>query len=151
MNVQEQFLHCEWNELKDRIRDQWDSLTEKELDRVEGNFGKLTDLIQRKSGESRKAVEKQLEKLTSDSMTALAHAGEAIRNAATQASETISHASTRGAEAVHDVADEAVKQVQAGYIQAKRLVNQRPVESMAVVFGLGIVTGLVSLWMFRSR
>ena len=46
---------------------------------------------------------------------------------------------------------QASKSVQDGFEQAERTVRQRPVESLAVAFGTGVITGLLVALVVRSR
>lgn len=54
-----------WKELRGSIKERWGKLTDDELDQTEGSADKLAGLIQRKYGEGRDEVEKQLDKLAS--------------------------------------------------------------------------------------
>lgn len=54
-----------WKELRGSIKKKWGELTDDELDQTEGDADRLAGLIQRKYGESREAVERELESISS--------------------------------------------------------------------------------------
>jgi len=86
-------------------------------------------LIQRRTGETRDSVMNFLEELTTDSAGTIARAKEAVQHTAQQAAET----------------------VRSGYHQTEEMVRRRPVESLAVCFGAGLLTGIVLGLSMRSR
>ncbi len=132
MPATKQIAKGHWNEIKGKLQEAWGQLTDDELDRVQGNTEQLIGLVQRKTGKSREAIEDFLENLS--------HEGKNIWN---QATETVrDYASTAG-HAIQDTAVAARDQIQQGVEQAGDLVRQRPVESLAVCFGAGLVTGII--------
>jgi uncharacterized protein YjbJ (UPF0337 family) len=138
--VNQQTLQGNWNELKGKLRSKWGQLTNDELQTFDGNVDRLVGLIQRKTGEARGAIERYLEELTSNGSSTVAQAVETAREYAQQAAGTIQHASQQAAESM-----------QHGYQEAERVVKQRPVESVAVCFGAGVLAGVVLGLMLRSR
>ena len=151
MAINQQTLQGNWNELKGQLKKKWGQLTDNELDRVEGNTDQLIGLLQRKTGETKAAIESSLDEMMESSAAMLANAGDVVRNVANNATEKVQEASHYVAESAQAVSEEAIKQVQAGYTQTKRVVASRPVESLAVCFGVGLVTGIVAGLMMRSR
>lgn len=151
MTSQEQILRGDWKQLKGMIKDKWGQLTHDDLDRVKGNVDQLVGLIHKKTGESRETIENALESFASDSSAMLASAGNAVRNAASYVGGNLQSASNYAMESAQSASDEALQQLQDGYTQTKRAIASRPTESMAVVFGVGLVTGLVTALLMRSR
>ncbi len=138
--VNQQLLQGNWNEIKGKLRTKWGQLTSDELQSFDGNVDQLVGMIQRKTGEARNMVEKYLEEVSSNGASTISQATEAVREYAHQASETLQETSKH-----------AVEKVQQGYEETEKFVKERPVESVAVVFGVGVVVGvLVSLCM-RTR
>ena len=140
MAINEQTVRGDWNQFKGEVKEKWGEVTDDDLDRAAGNFDQLIGLLQQKTGETRAAIEQSLEQMASNSSEIFANASEAIRSAANTA--------TQNAQAI---SEDAMKQVEAGYIQTKRTVANRPVESLAVCFGVGMITGIVAAMMTRSR
>lgn len=151
MTINEQTLQGNWNEFKGKVRETWGDLSNDDLDRARGNLEQLVGIIQQKTGETKEQISQKLEELGAGSQAMLADASEAVRNAAAQVSERVQAASQQAAESMQAASEEAAKQVQAGYIQTKRVVTQRPIESMAVVFGVGLLTGIIAGMISRSR
>lgn len=151
MTVNEHTMQGNWNQIKGMLKETWGELRDDDLDRIEGNADQLIGMLQEKTGETKADIEKELEQIVARSSNSIANAGEAIRNAASQAADTL-----------NGLSEESRKQIEAGYIQAKRaveagyqqtrdVVKGRPVESLAVVFGVGLVTGVVASFFLRSR
>ncbi len=138
--VNQQTLQGNWNELKGKLRNKWGQLTNDELQSFDGNVERLVGMIQRKTGEARGTIEHYLEELTSNGASTVSQAVESAREYAQQAAGKIQEGSRYAAESV-----------QHGYEEAERMVRQRPVESAAVVFGTGLLAGIMLGLMFRSR
>ena len=81
-----------------------------------------------------------LEEVAGDAGGALARAREAVRDYTHQAAET-----------VQQTAQQAAETMRTGYHQTEELIRRRPVESLAVCFGAGLITGIVLGLTMRSR
>jgi uncharacterized protein YjbJ (UPF0337 family) len=138
--VNQQTLQGNWHELKGKLRNKWGQLTNDELQSFDGNVERLVGLIQRKTGEARGTIEHYLEELTSNGASSVSQAVETAREYAQQAAGRIQEGSRYAAESM-----------QQGYEEAERVVRQRPVESVAVCFGTGLVAGIMLGLMLRSR
>lgn len=130
--VNAQTLQGHWNEVKGKLRSKWGQLTNDELQHFNGNVEQLVGTIQRKTGEARGSIEHYLEELTSNGSSMVAQASEAVRDYASQAAESLQ-------EPMKQAADSMKK----GYQEAEQMIKQRPGESAAVCFGVGIVVGLL--------
>ncbi len=129
-----------WNEVMGRIRSKWGQINDDELRTVEGNTQQLIGLIQKKTGEAREKVEKQL----NDWLSQGENSAEGISAAAQEMAGRASEQLQEGYERVSD-------SVRAGYHDAEKMVQQRPVESVAVAFGSGLIAGVLVSLMLRSR
>jgi uncharacterized protein YjbJ (UPF0337 family) len=138
--VNQETLKGHWHELKGKLRSKWGQLTNDELQTFDGNVERLVGLIQRKTGEARGTIENYLEELTSNGSSAVAQAVETARDYAQQAAGKVQEGSRYAAESM-----------QHGYEEAERIVKQRPVESVAVCFGTGVLAGIMLGLMLRSR
>ena len=138
--VTQQTLQGNWNELKGKIRAKWGQLTGDELQHFDGNVERLVGMIQRKTGEGKESIERHLEELTSNGAATFAHAAEAVKDYSHQAVEKLQQTSQAAADSVRQ-----------GYDQAEKMVRQRPVESVAVVFGAGMLVGAVLGLVLRGR
>jgi len=138
--VNQQSLQGNWNEIKGKLRNKWGQLTNDELQSFDGNVDQLVGMIQRKTGEARNMVENFLEEVSANGASTISQATGAVRDYAQQAAETFQETSKH-----------AVEKVQQGYEETERLVRERPVESVALVFGVGVLVGVLTSLCLRSR
>ena len=136
----QQILEGNWNEIKGKLRQKWGQLTDEELPQVCGDVEQIIGAIQRKTGESREAIEGYLKEVSGNAASAIGTAAETVCDYAQHVSETVQH-----------TAKQAAGQVRAGYNEADRFVHDRPGESMLVCFGVGLITGVVIALSLRSR
>jgi uncharacterized protein YjbJ (UPF0337 family) len=151
-------LKGRWNEIRGQIKEKWGQLTDDDLRQAEGNTDQLIGLIQRKTGEGREQITKFFDTMAREggdkATDVMGQAGQVMN----QASETVQ----RYAQDAGKYAQDASRYVQEGYQQASRsmqegvqqaeqTVRQRPVESLAVAFGTGVITGLLVALVMRSR
>lgn len=136
--VTRQQLEGKWNEVKGRLKEKWGALTDDDLVRAEGNVEQLVGVIQRKTGRGKEEVEKFIDELVSD-------AGSTYERVASTAREYAAEAG----EALREGYDRTAASVQSGYRDAEMTVKRNPVESVAVAFGAGIVSGVLIGLMLR--
>lgn len=130
--ITRQELEGRWDELKGSLQKRWGQLTDDELQEAKGSSTELVGAIERKTGETRAEIEDFLENF-------LASGESVVRQAMDTASEYAGQAS----EAVRDQYDHLAENFRAGYERAGEMVRRSPVESVAVAFGAGIITGVV--------
>lgn len=138
--ISEQTLRGNWDEVKGLLRSKWGELTDDDVMEFDGNVEHLMGTIQRKTGEARESVEQFFEQFNANGASAFSRAGEAVRAGAQHA-----------VDAVEDTSDRAVASVREGYAEVKDMVRQRPIESIAVCFGAGVITGVVVSLLLRGR
>ena len=136
----QQILEGSWNEIKGKLRQKWGQLTDDDLPQLRGELDQIIGIIQRKTGEARGAIERYLEQVSGSAASAVG-----------TAAETAGGYAQHAAEAVQDTAKQAGDQVRAGYDAAERFVRERPKESLAVCFGVGVITGVVVALLLRTR
>ncbi len=129
-----------WKQIKGHIQERWSDLTDDELGKAHGNVNQIVGTIQRKTGETREAVENFIEELASN--------GQSV---AGKAAETASHYAEQASEAARRGYQQATQKVTAGVEHAQETVRRRPVESLAVAFGAGMIVGVVAAIMLRSK
>ena len=138
MAVNQQTLEGNWNELKGKLQEKWGQLTQDDLQRARGNVDQLVGVIQRKTGEARDRIEQFLSEATAGGAGVVGKAAQTFRDYASTA-----------AESMEDVTSRAGDYVRGGYAQTERMIQQRPMESLAVGFGAGIITGVILGLMIR--
>jgi len=145
--ITRQELEGKWNEVKGRLQEKWGVLTDDDLQRVKGNANALVGVIEQKTGESRRAIEEFLDQSVASGASAITGAVESARQFAGKATEMAGKATEKAREQYDDVAES----VRAGYEEAEDMVRRKPVESVAVAFGAGIVTGVLVGMLLGSR
>ena len=138
--INQQVLQGNWNEIKGKLRSKWASLTDDDLQSFHGDMDQLLGAIQRKTGEARESIEQFFEDLSSDGASAISRASEAVRGYAQHAAESVQETSQKAAASVRE-----------GYAEVEDMVRQRPAESLAVCFGVGVITGVVVGLLLRHR
>src|SRR5690349_19224124 len=106
--VNQEILQGSWNEVKGKLKNKWGRLTNDDLQQFDGNVEHLIGLIQRKSGESRAAIEQFLDELTAEGGSMIGRATEEVRRYAHDA-----------AEMVHEHSEQAAGALQQGYQDAE--------------------------------
>jgi len=149
--VNQQTLQGNWNEIKGKLRSKWGQLTNDDLQQAHGSVDQLIGLIQRKTGEARNSVENFLEELTSNGSSGFTKATEAAKEYAHTAMESVQDTSKRAAESVRRSYGQASESLQHGVEEAEHMIKQRPAESAAVCFGIGMVVGVLLGLTMRSR
>lgn len=138
--ISQQTLQGNWDEIKGLLRRKWGALTDDDVSVFNGNVEELLGTIQRKTGEARESVEQFFEQLSSNGASAINRAGETVRSGAQHA-----------VDAVEETSHQAAASAREGYAEVENLVRQRPIESIAVCFGAGIITGVVVSLLLRWR
>src|SRR6185503_2380946 len=100
----QQQLQGNWNEIKGAVKKKWGQITDQDLVTAEGNTERLVGLIQRKTGETRDAIEHFLEEL-----------GPEVKSAVGQAANTVREYAEAATEHVGEAYDQVAERVQRGY------------------------------------
>ncbi len=135
-----QQLRGKWNELSGRLKEKWGVLADDDLSRFEGNLEQLVGFVQQKTGRAKEEVEKFVDSVATTSTQVYDKVASTAKEYATDATEAV----RRGYQ-------QASSNLANGYEQAETMVRQRPAESLAVVFGAGLISGVVLTLMLRSR
>ncbi len=140
MAINAQELQGQWNQLKGKVKEKWGQLTDDDLTVQGGNFDQVIGKIQHKTGEGREAIERFISSLTSGGSSAISNAAEKARDFAVQSGD-------RFREGYDQASDFARQRME----RAEDLVRERPVQSVAAVFGVGLVLGVLVGISLRSR
>ena len=135
--VNQQALKHHWEEVCDQLQEKWDQLESSDLPSFPGNVDQLIGRIQQKTGESREAIEAYLSELTEEGSAAAVEMRKRLESGAAHVAET---------------ARQGARAVRSGYEEAGQVIRQRPGQSMAAAFGLGLVAGVgIALLLRGSR
>jgi len=138
--IEQQTLQGNWNELKGLLRSKWGSLTDDDLAVFNGNVDQLVGTIQRITGEARDGIEQFLEQVTADGAAAIRRTGETVRAGTQTAVDAVQATSHKAAGAMRDT-----------YAEAEQMVVRSPAKSLAVCFGVGVITGAIVGLLLRRR
>ena len=167
--VNEQIVKGHWTELRGKVKEKWGSLTDDDLVLAEGNADQLIGIIQRRTGESREKIEHDLDQLTGEygsamdkvrrkTVAAVGTASESARKYVDRANEgaheyadRASAAARQQYEQLHGHYDEAAAMMQAKYGEAENAIRRKPIESLCVAFGTGLIAGVIVGLSFRPQ
>lgn len=138
--ITRQELEGQWNQVKGQLLERWGDLTDNDLQHARGSADQLVGVIQQKTGETRTEIEDFLEQTVAGGASQIEKMSQSAREYAGKA-----------AEAINEQYGQVSERVQEGYHQAEDMVRQKPVESVAVAFGAGIITGVVLGLVLKSR
>lgn len=134
-----QEIRGQWNEVRGKVKQKWGQLTDDDLDIAEGNLEQVIGRIQQKTGEQRRAIEQFLNEAVPE--------GGRVERAKETASQYAREASQRARE-TYDVARQEMGD---RYRQVGQYMERHPAESLAVVFGCGLITGVIVGLVCRSE
>jgi len=175
--INQQVLGGSWHEVRGRLQEKWGKLTDDDLRAFNGNVEQLVGKIQRKTGETRAAIERVLDKIADDishdapqvveaASRKVAGAAEQVTGAAREQLDNLRETAVEGYETLRDTArdsydtiresardgyDAVRSSAQQGYAEAEQMVQERPGQSLAFAFGLGVLSGLAVAAMFGGR
>ena len=132
MAINVQGLQGHWNQLKGELMKRWGELSEDDLKWSGGNIDQLVGRIQQRTGETREAIEKYLDQLTSQGSSAVSSAVESVGSYA----QEVSH---RLRDHYGDISENARE----GYVSARDTVSRNPVPWIGLAFGIGVLTGVL--------
>jgi uncharacterized protein YjbJ (UPF0337 family) len=132
MAINVQGLQGQWNQLKGEVKKRWGQLSDDDLAWSGGNIDQLVGRIQQRTGESREAIEKYLDQLTSRGGSMISSAVETVGSYANEVSHRL-----------RDHYGQLSDQAQEGYLSAREVVVRNPMQWMAIAFGVGVLTGII--------
>lgn len=122
-----------WNQLVGAVQKQYAQITKDDLSNIKGDINQLVGVIERKTGQKREEIEQFMKTLAGSTTASLNRIADVASDYAGYATEAAKEGYQRVAHATED-------QLRATQNQ----VRERPVESLAIAFGIGIVAGLVT-------
>lgn len=138
--VNEQQLRGRWDEVRGKVRERWGQLTSDEMDEVRGDATQLVGLIERRTGESREAIERYLNELIEQGAEMAGRAAQAAHQAGQQA-----------AAAAERVYSEASRRARESFRRAEELFREHPAGSVATIFTMGVLSGVILAVLASSR
>lgn len=121
-----------WNQLAGAVKGKYSQITGDDLAGIQGNVQQLAGLIQKKTGKAREEIEEFLRSVSGTTATTVGRISDAASDMATKASETF----REGYDYARDASRDGIK-------TATETVQHRPVESLLLAMGIGVVAGLI--------
>lgn len=141
-NAQE--IQGRWDILRGKVKEKWGQLTDDDLQMVGGNIDQVMGRIQQKTGAARAEIEEFLNEALEGST--MQRTKERVSGFAQGVGERARDAGEQLKQSYGRVSEGAREQ----YGRAEEMMYLHPTESMAAVFGLGVVTGVVLGLMLRD-
>lgn len=129
--ISKERLSGNWNSIVGAVKEKFGQITGDDLSRVEGNFEQLVALLQRKTGQTREQVEGFIESCS-----------KATESTVNRISEQAGKYAEMAGEAVRENYDYISDEAQRGYDYTMKTVSHRPLESVAIALGVGLLAGL---------
>src|SRR5688572_11173860 len=135
----------EWKELKDRIREQWNDLTEEDLGGLESE--RLVDALQARYGLSPGEAKEELDRFAHRFETSFKSAASSIGDAATEAwqrgKSQVRDVFAAGRDRATELWQDSRRRAHDVYESFEGAVRSRPLTSVAVAAGLGVLIALL--------
>jgi ElaB/YqjD/DUF883 family membrane-anchored ribosome-binding protein len=133
-------LRDNWPEIKHKVHQRWNQLTDEDLDRWEGDVRRLVRTIRKRTGDAREHVERVLAELVNDTGSTTHRASQAVRRYAQGI-----------ATKAQDVALDAADAARSGVVRTEGVIRRRPFETVALTFVVGLVAGAIVGCVLRSK
>lgn len=145
--VTRQQLEGKWNEVSGRLKEKWGVLTDDDLSRAEGNVERLVGVIQQKTGRGKEEVEQFIDSVVVGSKQTF----DRLASTAQEYAATAKGYAADAQESMRRNYENVEQSITAGYQEAEECVRRKPVESVAIAFGAGLLSGVLVAAMLRDR
>lgn len=129
-----------WTDLKGKVKQAWQELNDDELREFQGTLRHFVSWIQQKTGQTQADIERRLSDLDQQLRPWLSQMADTARDYLDQAKKAPSETADRLREELH-----------VRHAQAEQAVREKPMTSVAVAFGAGLVAGVVAALVLRSK
>ena len=146
--ITRQELQGNWHEIKGKLREKFGQISDDEFEKVGGNVDQLVGMIEKRTGEARRSIETFLDQLSHKGQSMAASAAGMAANAANSMRD---YANQAGG-AIKDGYEQVATNFREGVDSAQDMVRRKPVESVAIALGAGLVAGaILGLLIGKSR
>jgi len=139
----------EWNGFKGHVTVKWDKIQDDELIKIEGNFGKLVNLIAERYGEQKTVVETKVKELYTsylETREKLAEEFSEIRDTMNERTRDMTENIRSKANALQDKAKERIQTIRDENIdpavqKSEDYIKVHPFSAVLGAFGVGMLIG----------
>ena len=132
MMITKEEVQGTWNQLAGAVKSKYAQISGDDLAGLNGNVQQLAGLIQKKTGKAREEIDEFLKSVSQSTSTTAGRISDVASDMATKASETL----REGYDYARDASRDGIK-------AATETVQHRPVESLLLAMGIGVVAGLI--------
>lgn len=129
-------LAGDWNQLKSRIQSKWSHITDDLMERSKGNIDSLVSAVSRATGEARENVQAYVDVCMEQGSNLYSRASDAVRY---------------GTKSVVDSASQMGDSLRTGATEAGKRIKERPLESVLLTLGVGVLAGIAMSMFMSSR
>ena len=145
--IAQDVLEGKWHTIRGKLKSKWAKLTDDDLLNVDGGIEQLVGKIQRRTGESREAIEHFIDQAANAADRASHNVHDSLEKAHQTVSQTFDSANQAAQETAHRVAE----RVRGRYQDAEQAIQERPAQAMLMAFGVGLVSGLGLALLLKSH
>jgi uncharacterized protein YjbJ (UPF0337 family) len=138
--VSQTLLQENWNDIKATLKSKWQQLSDHDLRGFRGSADELVQMIQRRTGQARSAIENQLDEMVAEGRSIQKQVGQYVSGAASQVGDVCGEG--------YDI---AAQKLADGYKQASRYAKENPGAAVAILLGSGLLAGLGIAMLMRRR
>ena len=136
--IAQDVLEGRWHTIRGKLKAKWAKLTEDDLLHVDGGIEQLIGRIQRRTGESREAIEHFIDQAAAQASQAAGGVQHSVHESLERAHQAIH----QGLEAAGQTASDAAEHARHHYRRAEEAIHNRPAQAVLMAFGAGLVAGL---------
>ena len=129
--ITKQEISGKWKTVTGAVKEKYGQITDDELSQVEGDTEQLVGLIQQKTGQGREQIEAFLHETCEQCESSFSHPSGVASSYAESASDS-----------VREGYEQVARRAREGYEHSAETMAQRPMESVVVALGVGLVTGI---------
>jgi uncharacterized protein YjbJ (UPF0337 family) len=149
--IAQDVLEGKWHTIRGKLKTKWAKLTDDDLLHVDGGIEQLIGRIQRRTGESREAIEHFIDQAAGHASQAADRVSHTVHESLDRAHQAVHQSLDRAGQAASDAAHEVADRARGRYQQAERAIHDRPAQAVLVAFGVGLVSGLGAALLLTSH
>lgn len=138
--VNQAVLSENWNDIRATLKSKWRQLSDHDLRGFQGSADQLVNMIQKRTGQARNAIENQLEEMIAQGRNVKNQLGEVFQDVAIQAGDYW-----------QEGYENASDRLAGGYREASAFAKENPGAAVAILFGSGLLAGLGIAMLLRRR
>jgi uncharacterized protein YjbJ (UPF0337 family) len=143
-------LNGKWNEIKGMLMKKYGELTNDDFAGAKGDIDALLGVVERKTGVARDDIENFVHKSLDNAGSLASSIANTTSKYASEANDQLRQSYDRVSGAVQQGYDRSQELVQQGYSKSQEMIQRSPMESMAIAFGVGAMTGLLAVLLMQS-